>query len=174
MSLGYFRLKLRHCQNLSTTQAVLEPLLWARGHKENRACSELVICYLEGWAEANPAKIVRSVADNYRFQDPLVGVFTKWSLAQYFEILQARCAVAGAAMRRDFAFFLRGPVDEPSHQRELQFWREAPRIGLTGLARIKFAEAGVIAESVAYDLNLASDLLRDRPILAPDERQARA
>ena len=109
----------------------------------------------------NPAKIVRWVADNYRFQDPLVGVFAKWSLVQYFDILQARFAVAGAAMRWNFAFFLHGPMDEPSHQGELQFWREAPRIGLTGVARIKFAEAGVISESVAYDLNLASDLLRD-------------
>jgi hypothetical protein len=42
----------------------------------------------------------------------------------------------------------------------LEFWREAPRIGLTGITRIEVGEHGVISERVAYDLNLASDLLR--------------
>jgi hypothetical protein len=42
---------------------------------------------------------------------------------------------------------------------ELQFWREAPRIGLTGVAEIEIGERGVVAERVAYDLNLASDML---------------
>jgi hypothetical protein len=45
-----------------------------------------------------------------------------------------------------------------SHK-ELQFWREAPRIGLTGVAEIEVGEQGVIAECVAYDLNMASDIL---------------
>jgi len=40
-----------------------------------------------------------------------------------------------------------------------QFWREAPRIGLTGSAQIVVGPYGVIAERVVYDLNLASDLL---------------
>ena len=43
--------------------------------------------------------------------------------------------------------------------RELQFWREAPRIGLTGVAEIEIGERGVVAERVAYDLNLASEIL---------------
>jgi hypothetical protein len=43
---------------------------------------------------------------------------------------------------------------------KLQFWREAPRIGLTGVAWIEIGELGVSAERVAYDLNVASDLLR--------------
>ena len=46
-----------------------------------------------------------------------------------------------------------------SHK-ELQFWREAPRIGLTGVAEIEIGEQGITAERVAYDLNLASDILR--------------
>jgi hypothetical protein len=43
---------------------------------------------------------------------------------------------------------------------ELQFWREAPRIGLTGVAWIEIGRLGVSAEHVAYDLNMVSDLLR--------------
>jgi hypothetical protein len=42
---------------------------------------------------------------------------------------------------------------------ELQFWREAPRIGLTGVAWIEIGRLGVSAENVAYDLNMVSDLL---------------
>ena len=45
-----------------------------------------------------------------------------------------------------------------SHK-ELQFWREAPRIGLTGVAEIEIGERGITAERVAYDLNLAFDIL---------------
>jgi len=60
---------------------------------------------------------------------------------------------------QDMAFFLRGPMDARSN--ELQFWREAPRIGLTGIARIEVGVRGVSAECVAYDLNVASDLLRN-------------
>ena len=45
-----------------------------------------------------------------------------------------------------------------SHK-ELQYWREAPQIGLTGVTEIEIGERGVAAERVAYDLNLASDVL---------------
>jgi len=57
---------------------------------------------------------------------------------------------------QDMAFFL--TMDVCSNG--LQFWREAPRIGLTGIARIEVGERGVSADCVAYDLNMASDLLR--------------
>jgi hypothetical protein len=76
---------------------------------------------------------------------------------------------AGAILRQDLAFLLCGPMDEPLMGGELAFWREAPRVGLTGIARIKFVAAGVIAEDVAYDLNLASDLLRQADVGQRDE-----
>lgn len=60
----------------------------------------------------------------------------------------------------DVAFFLSGPMVQLSDVGSLQFWREAPRIGLTGVTEIEVREQGVIAERVAYDLNLASDTLR--------------
>lgn len=125
----------------------------------------LLDCYLEGWAEANPAKILQGVAPNYRFKDPFIGVFAKWSLPRYFEILRTRCTVAGASRRAELAFLLHGPNASPSQQGEMMFWREAPGIGLTGDARIKLGELGVIADHVTYDLNLASGLLRERGTL---------
>jgi hypothetical protein len=42
----------------------------------------------------------------------------------------------------------------------LQFWREAPSLGLTGTSLIAVGSSGVISERVAYDLNMASDQLR--------------
>jgi hypothetical protein len=116
--------------------------------------------YLEGWAEANPAKILAATAPDFCFYDPLVGSFVRRTIHEYFELLQDRLSRAGIIQRPDLAFFLHGPMDPRSRAGELPFWREAPRIGLTGVSAIKLGKRGVVAESVAYDLNLASDALR--------------
>jgi|SRR5262245_1096352 len=116
--------------------------------------------YLAGWAEADPLKIIAASAPGYRLDDPLVGLFSRWSVPQYFDELQGRLSGTGALAPRDLAFVLHGPMEQSSSRLGLQFWREAPRLGLTGVATIKVGERGVIAETIAYDLNLASDLLR--------------
>jgi hypothetical protein len=115
--------------------------------------------YLEGWAEANPSKILRATASGYWFNDPLIGAFSRWSLPRYFELLQEMLTVVGPFTQSDLAFCLHGPSDQASTRNELQFWREAPRIGLTGVTRLTVGEHGVTGESVAYDPNLASHLL---------------
>jgi hypothetical protein len=119
--------------------------------------------YLEGWAEANPGKIFAATAHEYRFDDPLIGRFSRWSLPAYFECLQARFACAGAVAAQDFAFSILGPVDGSPNLGRLTFFREAPPLGLTGVTCITIGERGVIAEAVAYDLNLSLDVLRGRP-----------
>jgi hypothetical protein len=116
--------------------------------------------YLEGWAETNSAKIFAATAPGYRFCDPLVGTFTRWTVHEYFDLLQARLSGAGVVQRPDVAFILHGPMEEWSPNGQLRFWREAPRFGLTGLSEIELGGLGVMNESVAYDLNLASDALR--------------
>jgi hypothetical protein len=122
--------------------------------------TSLLDCYLEGWAEADSAKIRAATAPGFRFYDPLVGTFLNRTIHEYFDLLQDRLSGAGIIRRPDVAFFLRGPMDQRSRAGELPFWREAPRIGLTGVSEIKLGERGIIAESVAYDPNLASDTLR--------------
>ena len=123
--------------------------------------SRLLDWYLEGWAEANPAKIFAATAHGYRFDDPLVGTFSRWSVPVYFEHLRGRFARAGAVTTRDFAFSIRGPMDGPCRCGRLKFFREAPRLGLAGVTFITIGDRGIIAEDVAYDLNLASDVLRN-------------
>src|SRR5262245_7645161 len=118
----------------------------------------LLDCYCEGWAEANLAKILAATTPRYRFHDPLVGSFSRGSLHEYFDRVQDRLSRSGAIGLQDMAFFLRGPMG--ARPNGLQFWRESPRIGLTGVARVEIGELGVSAETVGYDLNLASDLLR--------------
>jgi hypothetical protein len=105
-------------------------------------------------------KILNATAPGYRFRDPFVGIFSRESLHEYFDLLRERLCLAGAIRRPDIAFFLSGPMDRAPCLNGLQFWREAPRIGLTGISQILVGERGVIAESVAYDLNEASDMLR--------------
>jgi hypothetical protein len=114
--------------------------------------------YIEGWAQTDLEKILDATAPSYRFTDPFIGSFDGRSLHKYFDLLQDRLSCTGAISRRELAFFLQGPMKLRSHK-ELQFWREAPRIGLTGVAEIEIGERGVAAERVAYDLNLASDIL---------------
>jgi hypothetical protein len=105
-------------------------------------------------------EIVDATAAGYCFRDPLVGTFSRWSLREYFDVLMHACSRAGAVKRRDIAFELHGPMEGLSDLGGIWFWREAPRIGLTGITQIKVGEHGVIGESVAYEGNIASDMLR--------------
>ena len=116
--------------------------------------------YLEGWAKLDLEEIVDATAPDYCFRDPFVGIFSRWSLHAYFDVLMRRCSRAGAVKPRDIAFELHGPMEGLSHLGGIWFWREAPRIGLTGVTQIEVGEQGVIGETVAYDGNLASDKLR--------------
>jgi hypothetical protein len=117
-------------------------------------------CYIEGWAGADPAKIADATADDYDFHDPLVGRFSRRTLPQYFALLRSRFAAAGVAGTPDLAFTLRGPMTSASHAARRQYWREAPLLGLTGLAEIAVRHGRVVAEEVAYDLNMACETLR--------------
>jgi hypothetical protein len=129
---------------------------WLR--EDASTSNTLLDLYLQGWAESNPAKIFAATTHDYRFEDPLIGLFSRLTLPAYFEYLQRRFARAGATAQ-DLAVFIHGSMTERPNRRE--FFREAPRLGLSGTTVITMVEHGVISESVAYDLNLASDLLRN-------------
>ena len=118
--------------------------------------------YIDGWAAADCAKIYSAVAGNYRFHDPLVGRFSRYALDRYFDELHDRFSCPGGIARADVTFVLHGPMGRPSTTGELQFWREAPRLGLTGASLIAVGKLGVIAETVVYDLNLAAEVVRSR------------
>jgi hypothetical protein len=122
-----------------------------------RAEDWLLDTYVEGWAEADADLILSATAPDYLFDDPLVGRFARASLPRYFTLLRERFARAGAMKRRDVAFMLSGPIIDTFG---LQFWREAPGIGLTGTSEIVIGPHGIVAERTAYDLNLASGQLR--------------
>ena len=132
----------------------------ARRRIDEATRAQLLARYLEGWAEADPVRIAGATAPGYRFDDPLVGTFSTLALPRYFGMLRSRAGL-GALVRRDhLSFVLRGPMDTPSVGGELQFWREAPHLGLTGRSLITIGPLGVISERVAYDLNVASEQLR--------------
>jgi hypothetical protein len=121
------------------------------------AADWLLDTYIEGWAEADADLILGATAPNYCFHDPLVGRFAHASLSRYFILLHEKFARAGAMKRRDVAFILRGPM---IGTHGLQFWREAPGLGLTGITEIVVGPHGIVSERVAYDLNLACGQLR--------------
>jgi hypothetical protein len=131
---------------------------------QDAATVRLLNRYLDGWAEANPRKIAAATAIDYCFDDPLVGRFSRWSISAYLERLQAKFERVGARVSRDLAIVIRGPVGGPLWHGPMQFFREAPRLGLSGITFITVGERGVAAETVAYDLNLATEVLRS-PVL---------
>ena len=127
-------------------------------------------CYLAGWIEADPDKIVAATAPDYCFDDPLVGQFSRNSLPTYFGHLHARFAPSGTSVSREYTFCFHGPIDEPPHRGPRHYVREAPALGLTGVTTITIGERGVVTERVAYDLNLASDVLRRWQAAQPNLR----
>jgi hypothetical protein len=129
---------------------------------ERPASTLMLERYIEGWAEADPAKIADATTDGYDFHDPVVGHFTRRTLPQYFALLRSRFAIAGAAEARDLAFSLRGPMSSTAPAARRKYWREAPLLGLTGHAELTVTHGRVVAEEVAYDLNMACEALRQR------------
>jgi hypothetical protein len=117
----------------------------------------LLDTYFEGWAEADAELILSATGPTYCFHDPLVGRFGRVSLPRYFLLLHERFARADAMKRRDVAFIMRGPIIGTQGR---QFCREAPGLGLTGTSEIILGPQGIVAERVAYDLNLACGQLR--------------
>jgi hypothetical protein len=134
----------------------------ARASVEQRflVANSMLVRYLEGWAEADPAKIADATAETYEFYDPLVGRFSRRTLPQYFALLRSRFAAAGVTRVQDLAFTLRGPTSGPFNAARRQYWREAAHLGLSGISEILVTHRGVAAEAVAYDLNLATDTLQ--------------
>lgn len=61
----------------------------------------LLDCYLEGWAEPNLAKILAGTTRDYRFHDPFVGSFSRWSLHEYFDRVQNGLSRLGVISLRD-------------------------------------------------------------------------
>ena len=122
-----------------------EPVRASRDAWLARDC--ILARYLEGWAEANPAKIFDATAAGYCFHDPLVGSFSRRGLPEYFERLQAQFVRTGLISRQDLSFQLRGPMDWLSRHDELEFWRTAPRVGLTGTSQIKAGRAASLPKA---------------------------
>jgi hypothetical protein len=138
----------------------------SRAHRGGGAANTrtpLLALYLEGWVEANAGKIFAASAPGYRLDDPLVGQYSRWSLPLYLEQLRVRFANTGPIATRDLSFLLRRQSDSAWPYGDLHFFREVPRLGLSGVAIIRVGARGITAESVSYDLNLASDVLRASP-----------
>jgi hypothetical protein len=127
---------------------------------ERLAANSMLARYIDGWAEADLAKIADATAEDYDFYDPLVGRYSTRTLPEYFALLRSRFAVAGVARVQDLAFTLRGPMLGPPDGSWRRYCREAPHLGLTGLSEIMVTHRGVVAEAVVYHLNMACETLR--------------
>jgi hypothetical protein len=144
-----------------------QPPIARREHKslcasraQARIEAEVLALYIAGWSEADPDKIVDATAAEFVLDDAFLGRFSSHALPKYFEILRSRFGATAPTAQKDLAFALRGPMDGPSCEPIRQFWREAPHLGLTGVTWIAVTPRGIVADSVAYDLNMACEILR--------------
>ena len=149
----------------------MQELNQENSNSSKNGTDELLANYVKGWSDADPEKIAAAAADEYAFHDPIVGRFSKRDLLQYFALLRARFLVAAPPRRKDVGFSLHGPMFVGSKVGCQRYWREAPLLGLTGDSEIRVTGSGIAAESVAYDLNMASEVLR-KPINAHGLRHA--
>jgi hypothetical protein len=144
-----------------------QPPVARRDHKslcgsraQARIEAEVLALYVAGWSEADPDKIADATAAEFVLDDAFLGRFSSHTLPNYFEILRSRFGATAPTAQKDLAFALRGPMDGPSGEPMRQYWREAPRLGLTGVTWIAVTPRGIVADSVAYDLNMACEILR--------------
>lgn len=126
--------------------------------------AELLTLYITGWSEADPSKIADATAAGYVLDDAFVGRFSSHDLPQYFEILCSRFGATAPTAQKDLVFTLFGPMDGPSGEPIRQYWREAPRLGLTGVTRITVTPKGIAADRIAYDINMALAILQTAPL----------
>jgi hypothetical protein len=122
--------------------------------------AEVLALYIAGWSEADPHKIAEATAAEYVLDDAFVGRFSSHSLPKYFEILRSQFGATAPTAQKDLAFALRGPLDGSSAEPIRRYWREVPHLGLTGVTSITVTPRGIAADLVAYDLNMACEILR--------------
>ena len=118
--------------------------------------------YMQGWAEADPDRIRAVTPCSYVLDDPVLGIFGRENIEDYFALIADLFEGTGRVDRRDVIFCLHGPVWPTTATPHLLFWREAPRLGLSGISRIDLECGRVCREHVTYDLSLAVDVLRRR------------
>jgi hypothetical protein len=137
------------------------PLAKRHAHASVRllASDRLLLQYIEGWAEADAAKIAGAVTTDYSFLDPLVGRFDSDTLQHYFAILRWRVGFGSVGTQQRQVCLDAFPAPHwPA--RKLRFWRSIPECGLAGLSDIEICGARVCKEVVCYDLNIATEHLR--------------
>jgi hypothetical protein len=119
----------------------------------------LLLRYIEGWGEADAAKIADAVMADYIFLDPLVGRFDRDTLQHYFTILRQRVGFESIRTQQRKVCLDAFPTPQwPA--RKLRFLRSIPECGLAGLSDIEICGARVHTEVVCYELNIATEYLR--------------
>lgn len=122
------------------------------------ASDQFLLQYIEGWNEADPAKIADAASTDYRFVDPLVGCFDRNTLPYYFALLRQRVGFGSPAGQQGKVCLDRFPSARWPTQR-LRFWRSIPECGLAGICDVELRAGRVHQDVVCYEPNMASELL---------------
>ena len=135
--------------------------------RQTVVADQFLLRYIEGWAEADAAKIGAAGSQDYSFLDPLVGSFDRDTLQHYFAILRRRVGFESSCFTQRKVCLDAFPTPQwPAPL--LRFSRSIPECGLSGTCDIEFSGALIRREVVCYDLNVATEWLRGiTPLQAP-------
>jgi hypothetical protein len=105
--------------------------------------------FLEGWRKGDAAMILRAVADDFVYDDPIDGRFSKAEFAAYLEELLARDAEAsGADAGEDFETITDVVRELKDGEETLWAWWKTPTE--EGASVVKAGPDGVHSEKLTY------------------------
>jgi len=121
------------------------------------AATDQLTVYAEGWANADPDRILEAASPDYFFDDPNAGRIERADFASYFEATKE----AVEAMRTSPSSTTWMEIGEVATREEdgvltAWCWWAIPGTGVEGSGLIKVGAEGVVSERIAYYTPLPS------------------
>ena len=107
--------------------------------------------YAEGWTKSDAAMILRSVCDDYTFDDPNVGKIAKRAFSEYLEKLkQTVRSLRGGSLPEPFMELSEVVTREDQGVLTAWCWWAVPGTDIQGSGLIKVETDGVRSEVISY------------------------
>jgi hypothetical protein len=114
-----------------------------------------IAAYADGWTRGDVDKICGAAADDMLLDDPNAGRIGKPGLADYARGLIAAVDEMRGGAKRDVLMSMSDVVIDDSQSPVTAWaWFEVPGTPIAGAAIMKFTDAGMVEERIAYKAKL--------------------
>jgi len=108
-------------------------------------------CYLEGWRLGDGAHSWHALRPDFYYDDPNTGRITGKGFVQFVEDFKATAAALnGGVLPTPFLTYSNIVIDEQSSPGTAWSWWQVTGTELQGAALIRFDDAGILSERIAY------------------------